>query len=334
MEENNMAKRNPNNMNNINNNYDRRKTGKAKQYEVQQIRDELMNFARSEWGKRWVKAILEFGRPYRMQRGVRYAQEERIDNLTISSGMIFATVQGTAPTPYRTKILFDPIPEEQWEVIIDALSSKAYYTIQLLSGQLPPDITSIFEKHNIPLFPAPTKEFPATCSCPDYTQNKSLCKHVMATVLYVARVIDFDPFLLFKLRGKGKEDMLQELQKARSCAKKPVVRAMKQIRQKVNVAEKSFDYPTLLTPELTTEQFAIATPYKVGFHFSPPQPSIETLDNLSFPPNLESSEEFTMVFDDIYHTITREVYLGYIQQKQKQQKQQQTPTKYKPPRKK
>ena len=123
-----------------------------------------------------------------MERGVRYAQENRIDNLTISPGMIFSTVQGTAPTPYRVKINFTPITDEGWETLIEALSKKVGYLISMLENNMPEGIIQIFNKNGFPLFPPPTKELDASCSCPD----KAIpCKHIAATILYIARVVDF-----------------------------------------------------------------------------------------------------------------------------------------------
>ena len=98
-----------------------------KRNEVQQIKEDLLNFAHSHWGHQWIESILKFGRPYRMQRGMRYAEENRIENLTVTPGQIFGTVQGTAPTPYRVKINFKTVPEEGWQKILDKIAKKVKY---------------------------------------------------------------------------------------------------------------------------------------------------------------------------------------------------------------
>src|SRR5665648_892900 len=103
-----------------------------------------------------------------MQRGIEYAKdEERIDNLSISAGQIFATVQGTAPTPYRVKINFELIPDEGWEKIINNLSTRLPNLIELLEGSLPQNIITIFENNGYSLFPDASKGLDSTCSCPD-----------------------------------------------------------------------------------------------------------------------------------------------------------------------
>jgi len=93
--------------------------------EVEQIKKDLMGFAQTSWGTRWIQSNLKIGRPFRMQRGIEYVKDKRrIDNLLINPGQIFATVQGTAPTPYRVKINFDIIPKKGWKLILNNLKNK------------------------------------------------------------------------------------------------------------------------------------------------------------------------------------------------------------------
>lgn len=79
-----------------------RKTEYERQHtheEVEQIKKNLINFAKTSWGKQWIQSNLKIGRPFRMQRGIEYVKDKRrIDNLSIIPGQIFATVQGTVNT--------------------------------------------------------------------------------------------------------------------------------------------------------------------------------------------------------------------------------------------
>ena len=47
------------------------------------------------------------------------------------------------------------------------------------------------------------------CSCPDWSNP---CKHIAAVFYLMAESFDNDPFLLFKLRGMEREDLLATLQ--------------------------------------------------------------------------------------------------------------------------
>lgn len=274
--------------------------------EVQDIKKELHGFAKTRWGQKWVDSMLQFGRPFRMQRGIRYAQEERIANITISPGMIFATVQGTAPTPYRVKVLFDTIPEDVWYNISLKIAEKAYYTIKLLENTIPEDFEEIFEELGYDLFPRSTTNLNASCSCPD---KEVPCKHIAATVLYVARVFDFDPFLLLKLRGKEREELLNIIKNARSCANEPISISVKKIREMVNIAEKKFDVPILPAHEIEPSTFIQPkTPYKIGFRFVKPSSEIKTLETLNLAPNLEKPDQFYQIFRELYLTVSQKAY--------------------------
>ncbi|MBF0470698.1 MAG: SWIM zinc finger family protein, partial [Gammaproteobacteria bacterium] len=57
------------------------------------------------------------------------------------------------------------------------------------------------------LLPASGDELRANCSCPDYANP---CKHIAGSYYRVAGILDQDPFLLFQLRGMGR-DRLQKL---------------------------------------------------------------------------------------------------------------------------
>ncbi|GAH02636.1 unnamed protein product, partial [marine sediment metagenome] len=134
--------------------------------EVEQIKRDLINYAKTSWGRKWIQSNLKIGRPFRMQRGIEYVKDKRrLDNLSIIPGQIFATVQGTAPSPYRVKIKFETILEEEWKIILKKLTNKTINLIELLEGSLPEEIIAIFNESKYSLFPDASKGLNATCSC-------------------------------------------------------------------------------------------------------------------------------------------------------------------------
>lgn len=167
---------------------------------------DLMSVAETWWGKKWIENMLQYGRFYRMKRGIKYTQENRVSNLIIKEGKIFAQCQGTAPTPYRIKIRFKPIPDEKWGKVVKKLSKKCQYEAQLLSGIMPQQINQLFLSEDVPLFPEKTPQLNAECTCPD---PEIPCKHIAAVILSVAQLFDYDPFLLVKLRGKTEQELLE-----------------------------------------------------------------------------------------------------------------------------
>jgi uncharacterized Zn finger protein len=280
--------------------YDKERTRE----EVEQIKKNLVNFAKTSWGKQWIQSNLQIGRPFRMQRGIEYVKDERrIENLSISTGQIFATVQGTAPTPYRVKINFEPILEEGWKIILKELAKKTINLIELLEGFLPEDIITIFDENGYSLFPIASKGLNATCSCPDMAIP---CKHIAAVILYLARVLDYNPFLLLELRGKSKSEILNELslgQGAKSENESEKISITNNIEFKFNV-------PKISIVELSSEQNKSGTDvdeYNIGFTFRKPGKLIETLENLGVPQNIEN-KAFEIVLRAIYRKITSKIH--------------------------
>jgi len=282
--------------------YERQRT----QQEVQQIKENLINFAKTSWGKKWIQSILSTGRPFRMQRGIDYAKdEERIGNILINPGEIFATVQGTAPTPYRVRIKFEMIPEEGWKEILNSLANKILNLVKLLEGELPEDITKIFTEHNYPLFPDSIKSSNAKCSCPDQAIP---CKHIAAVILYLALVLDYDPFILMQLRGKSKSEMLSEL-RLLQYVDKEIINAKTEKSQKIEEkTEYSFKLPKITIAEITKKKPKSEDIHKIGFKFKKPGKILETLENLGVPPNLNNPKAFETVFRAIYRNVSTDIY--------------------------
>jgi len=280
-----------------------RKTEYEKQQtreEVEQIKKNLINFAKTPWGREWIISNLKIGRPFRMQRGIEYAKdEERIDNFSISKGQIFATVQGTAPTPYRVKINFELIPDNGWEKIVKELSNKLLYIIELLEGSLSQGVITIFEKNGYSLFPDAINGLDSTCSCPD----KAIpCKHIAAVILYLALVLDYNPFLLLELRGKSKEEILEDLSFSQPIKSN---NEFKKDSAEQNI-EFKFNVPKIYIQDLS-EQNTATDEYLIRFDIKKPGKIIETLENLGIPQNIDN-KAFEIVLRAIYSKITSKMH--------------------------
>ena len=275
--------------------------------EVEQIKRDLVNFAQTPWGIEWIRSNLKIGRPFRMQRGIEYVKDKRrIDNLSINPGQIFATVQGTAPTPYRVKINFEIIPKEGWNSILTNLKNKPINLIELLEGNLPEDLIEIFNNTEYSLFPDASKGLDATCSCPD----KAIpCKHIAAIILYLAQVIDYNPFLLLELRGKTKNDILSDL----SLLQLEDSKKTSEIASDLDKFGFKFNVPQIFIQDLSIEKKKTRLD-KNPIHFNLRKPGniIETLENLGVPQIIEN-KAFEIVLKAIYQKVTSETYRSSLE---------------------
>ena len=128
---------------------------------------------------------------------------------------ITARVQGSQRTPYKIKIQITSLTDAQWNRVIDALAEQAIFSAQLLAGEMPREIEQAFEAAKVSLFPSQRNDLKTDCSCPDYANP---CKHVAATHYILGERFDEDPFLIFRLRGRTQEQVMQELRKRHAGA--------------------------------------------------------------------------------------------------------------------
>jgi uncharacterized Zn finger protein len=171
------------------------------------------SFANSWWAARWIASLERLMDSGRLARGRSYARKGQVLSIEETAGGIAARVQGSRPKPYRTTIQITPLTDAQWEKVIDTLSEQALFTAQLLAGEMPQEIEQAFNAAGVSLFPAKRGDLKTDCSCPDYANP---CKHVAATHYILGERFDEDPFLLFRLRGRTQEQIMQALRQRRA----------------------------------------------------------------------------------------------------------------------
>lgn len=164
------------------------------------------SFASKWWGKRWIKVMESFHVGARLQRGRSYARRGQVADLQILPGLITASVQGSRRTPYEVNIAMETFSSGEWEGMAAALNESPAHMAQLLRGEMPGDIEDTFVRAGLSLFPERRGDLETICSCPDWSNP---CKHIAAVYYLLAEAFDQDPFLLFKLRGIEREDLVQ-----------------------------------------------------------------------------------------------------------------------------
>lgn len=169
------------------------------------------------WGKRWIEALERASADYRnrLARGRSYARAGRTHDLIVKSGVVTARVTGSRTTPYKVKIEIAPLNDKAWQKAIATMAAEARFAADLLAGEMPTDVDKAFAKAGAALFPAHKSDLSTSCNCPDWANP---CKHVAAAHYVLGEALDRDPFLLFELRGRRKDDVLDALRSARSGA--------------------------------------------------------------------------------------------------------------------
>jgi uncharacterized Zn finger protein len=167
-------------------------------------------FATSWWGRRWIQTLESFQVRSRLNRGRSYARRGQVLHLEIANHKVTATVQGSSPIPYNVTIELRRIPIAQWRKVGKAMASKVAIAARLMAGALPPEAEECFAEAEVALFPARDADLITSCDCPDFSNP---CKHIAAVYYLLAEQFDRDPFLLFRLRGMGREQFVAMLGK-------------------------------------------------------------------------------------------------------------------------
>lgn len=171
-------------------------------------------FGGTWWGRAWVEALEGRAKldPNRLPRGRTYARKGWVSRLDVTAGEIRAFVQGSRSVPYRVKVTCRRFTGDEWETLLETVGARVGHVAALLDGELPPELAEDARAAGVDLLPGPG-ELKPRCSCPD---SADPCKHSAAVCYLVADEVDTDPFVLFLLRGRGREALLGQLRSRRA----------------------------------------------------------------------------------------------------------------------
>lgn len=172
------------------------------------LADRSGQIGKTWWSERWIEVLESFGWRSRLQRGRSYARHGQVLELGVTTGQVVARVQGSRPKPYVVSMRLAAVKGGAWSKVAEALGSNAGLIARLLAGEVPEEVEGIFRAAGSSLLPRDSKELQTDCSCPD-TANP--CKHIAAVHYLLAERLDQDPFLVFRLRGKEREEVLAVL---------------------------------------------------------------------------------------------------------------------------
>ena len=182
------------------------------------------------WVERWLELLDSYRFKKRLERGRNYAREGNVLSIDLVEKEVVSLVQGSEAQPYKVRLSLEPFADENrdralkmmsqppftdedWNCVLQTLSEKAIFSAQLLAGEMPDEIERVFTANGLSLFPFTLTDVRSRCSCPD---KANPCKHIAAVYYQLGDRFSEDPFLIFRLRGRSKEQILDSLRKLRS----------------------------------------------------------------------------------------------------------------------
>ena len=165
-------------------------------------------FAASWWARRWIGVLEALDLGGRLARGRSYARHGQVLSIAVEKGAVAARVQGSREEPYTVSIEVDVLPSDDWRRLVAALAREARFAAALLAGRMPEDVEDAFRAAGLSLFPRRAQDLRTSCSCPDASNP---CKHIAAVYYLLGEEFDRDPFLVFRLRGLDREELVAML---------------------------------------------------------------------------------------------------------------------------
>jgi SNF2 family DNA or RNA helicase len=165
-----------------------------------------MQYGITPWGKWFVEILDSYKMGARLDRGRSYANTGKVLSLELEAGKAIAKVKGNYRPFYKVSINFPPLKDA--EKVYKMIESDAFLLARIAAGELPETFLEKLKEKDINLIPRRWQEMKRSCTCPDYGDP---CKHMAALYYIIAKEIDSDPHVLFKLRGM---DMTERFGKA------------------------------------------------------------------------------------------------------------------------
>jgi uncharacterized Zn finger protein len=169
--------------------------------------------SREWWSQRWLDLLDSYRFKKRLERARNYARQGNVLSIKFEGSKVLAKVQGTEPEPYQVSLSLEPFSDEQWGYAIETMSQRAIFAAKLLAGEMPQNMEEVFTANGLSLFPFTLSEVRSRCSCPD---KANPCKHIGAVYYQLGDRFSEDPFVLFQLRGRTKEQIIASLRELRS----------------------------------------------------------------------------------------------------------------------
>jgi uncharacterized Zn finger protein len=166
------------------------------------------------WSRRWAKFMQQVGAivdPATL-RGLRTKR------LEVQPGVIQAQVVDRENGAVQVEVRFPTLSDAQWNAIIDALGSQAIFVAQLLAGNMPAEIEQVFADAGSWLLPSSAAEIEQRCAPAGelLAPAPSPCNPLIVVYTQLGEMVAEDPWLLLRLRGRDRQQVLATLQEKRN----------------------------------------------------------------------------------------------------------------------
>jgi uncharacterized Zn finger protein len=258
------------------------------------------------WSERWLALLNQLGYEPHLRRGRSYARRGQVKALEVQMGRITAQVDDRDLGLCEIEILTNRLTDAQWQQVMDALSRQAIYVAQLLAGDMPTNIDELFQQAGVNLLPGGHYDMEIRCNqCQSSGQP---CKHTAAVLYLLGQMLDDDPWLLFRLRGRDRQQVLQALRQRRSDNEDTLPAAAGQQTQHPTIGSlgNAADQSMPLSAQLESFWGSSKKLSNLHHHIAPPTIKLALLRRLGHPPFPTDSLDAYEQLARTYHHVTEE----------------------------
>jgi len=159
------------------------------------------------WGRAWVRSFEETVVDASDLTAARaLARSGRLGAVMVLAGMSSVVVDRGGPSPVIAQLRLNRLDDRAWQAFADELGREAGFTAALESGELPIALVEHADQAGVELLPGPA-DFETACECDAWAQP---CLHALALLYQLAWHLDGDPYALLLLRGRTREQLLDD----------------------------------------------------------------------------------------------------------------------------
>ncbi len=259
------------------------------------------------WSERWLALLNQLGYEPHLRRGRSYARRGLVKALEVQMGRVSAHVEDRDLGMCEIEILVNRLSDAEWQQVLDALSRQAIYVAQLLAGDMPTNIDELFQQAGVNLLPGGHYDIEIRCNrCQSDGQP---CKHTAAVLYLLGQMLDDDPWLLFRLRGRDRQQVLQGLRQRRSDNDDGAVTPSAQVPTQhatIGSLGQAGNNAMPLSTQLESYWGASKKLSGLHHHIAPPPIKLALLRRLGHPPFPSDSLECYDQLAHIYQRVTEE----------------------------
>lgn len=163
----------------------------------------------------WVASLgLDVDDPAQARRqrdAARLRAAGRVMSLRVDPGGVEGRVQGSHARPHLVELRVAPWTDDEWHAVGELLGRQARHYARLLAGQLPDQFDAVLIELELSLVPRPA-EWTLRCTCAEALP----CRHQLAVWLEARERLEDDPYLITRLRGRSREQLLAEIRDQRA----------------------------------------------------------------------------------------------------------------------